>query len=145
MSISTEIDLLITNLIIFSWLNASYPVKVAKNINIENKYQMTEYIDIALSDLVFVPTGTRRRCLNTPNIFSGVLYKTKNIISNKLFRNQGSEGLDWLYCQSTGLTECNFVWQRWTEVNPSTKCTFQGKWFVCEGRFVRGYLYPSYK
>ena len=81
-------------MIIFSRLDASCPVKVAKYVKIEIKCQMTEYIDIALSDLVFVPTGTRRRCLNTPNIFSGVLYKTKNIISNKLFRNQGSEGLD---------------------------------------------------
>ena len=53
MSISTEIDLLITNMIISSRLDASFPVKVAKNINIEKKCQMTEYIDIALSNLGF--------------------------------------------------------------------------------------------
>ena len=54
MSISTEIDLLITNMIIFSRLDASFPVKVSKNVKIEKKKcQMTEYIDIALSDLVF--------------------------------------------------------------------------------------------
>ena len=52
MSISTEIDLLITNMVIFSRLDASFPVKVAKNVKIEKKCQMTEYIDIALSDLV---------------------------------------------------------------------------------------------
>ena len=52
MSISTEIDLLITNMVIFSRLDASYPVKVAKKVEIEKKCQMTEYIDIALSDLV---------------------------------------------------------------------------------------------
>ena len=53
MSISTEIGLLITNMIIFSRLDASYPVKVAnKNVKIEKKCQKTEYIDIALSDLV---------------------------------------------------------------------------------------------
>ena len=54
MSISTEIDLLITNMIIFSRLDASFPVKVAKNFKIEKKSQMTEYIEIVLSDLVFV-------------------------------------------------------------------------------------------
>ena len=37
MSISTEIDLLITNMIIFSRLEASFPVKVAKKVNIEKK------------------------------------------------------------------------------------------------------------
>ena len=52
MSISTEIDLLITNMVIFSRLDASYPVKVAKKVENEKKCQMTEYIDIALSDLV---------------------------------------------------------------------------------------------
>jgi len=35
--ISTEIDLLITNLIIFSRLNASFPVKVAKQVKIKKK------------------------------------------------------------------------------------------------------------
>ena len=35
MSISTEIDLLITNMIISSQLDASLLVKVAKNVNIE--------------------------------------------------------------------------------------------------------------
>ena len=49
----TEIDLLITNMIIFSRFDVSFPVKVAKNVKIEKKCQMTEYIDIALSDLVF--------------------------------------------------------------------------------------------
>ena len=39
MSISTEIDLLITNMIIFSRLGASFPVKVAKNFKIEDKVQ----------------------------------------------------------------------------------------------------------
>ena len=53
-SISTEMDLLITNMIIFSRLDASFPVKVAKNVKIEKKCQMTEYIDIALSDLVYI-------------------------------------------------------------------------------------------
>ena len=52
MSISTEIDLLITNMIIFSRLDASFPVKVSKKVEIEKKCQMTEYIDIALSDIV---------------------------------------------------------------------------------------------
>ena len=52
MSISTEIDLLIANMIIFSRLDASFPVKVSKTVEIEKKCQMTEYIDIALSDLV---------------------------------------------------------------------------------------------
>ena len=49
----TEIDILNTNMIILSRLGASFPVKVAKNAKIEKKCQMTEYIDIALSDLVF--------------------------------------------------------------------------------------------
>ena len=53
-SISTEIDLLITNMIIFSRLNESFPVKVAKNVKIEKSCQLTEYIDIALSDLVSI-------------------------------------------------------------------------------------------
>ena len=53
MSITYEIDLLITNIIIFSRLDALFPVKVAKNVKIEKKCQMTEYIDIALSDLVW--------------------------------------------------------------------------------------------
>ena len=52
MSISTEIDLLITIMIIFNCLDASFPVKVAQNVKIEKKCQMSEYIDIALSDLV---------------------------------------------------------------------------------------------
>ena len=52
-SISNEIDLLITNMSILSWLDASFPVKVAKNFKIEKKCQMTEYTDIALSDLVY--------------------------------------------------------------------------------------------
>ena len=52
MSISTEIDLLVTNMIILSRFDASFPVKVAQNVIIEKKCQMTEYIDIALSDLV---------------------------------------------------------------------------------------------
>ena len=53
-SISTEIDLLITNMIIFSRLYASFLVKVAKNVKNWKKKtcQLTEYIDIALSDLV---------------------------------------------------------------------------------------------
>ena len=54
MSIWTEIDQLVTNMIIFSRLDVSFPVKVAKNVKIEKKSQMTEYIDIALSDLVYV-------------------------------------------------------------------------------------------
>ena len=54
MSISTEIDLLITNMIIFSRLDALFPGKVAKNVKIEKTSQMTKYIDIALSDFVFV-------------------------------------------------------------------------------------------
>ena len=54
MSISTEIDLLITNMIIISRLVASFPVKVAKHLKIEKKIQMTEYIDIALNDLVVI-------------------------------------------------------------------------------------------
>ena len=41
-SISTEIDLLITNMIIFSQLDASFPVRVSNNIEIEKKSQMTE-------------------------------------------------------------------------------------------------------
>ena len=51
----TEIDLLITNMLILSRLGASFPVKVAKKVKIEKKIQMTEYmyIDIALSDLVY--------------------------------------------------------------------------------------------
>ena len=60
MFISTEIDLLITNMIIFSRLGASFPVKVAKNVKIEKKCQMTEYIDIALSDLVFYAIALQR-------------------------------------------------------------------------------------
>ena len=48
----TEIDLLITNMIIFSRLDASFPVKVAKNIKIKKKCQLTENIAIVLSDLV---------------------------------------------------------------------------------------------
>ena len=40
------------NMIVFSRLDGSFPVKVAKNIKIEKKSEMTEYIDIALSDLV---------------------------------------------------------------------------------------------
>ena len=53
MSISTEIDLLIPNMIIFSRSDASFPVKVAKMSKLKKQSQMTEYIDIALSDLVF--------------------------------------------------------------------------------------------
>ena len=53
MSISTEIDLLITNMIIFSRLDVQFPLKVAKMSKLKKKSQMTEYIDIALSDLVF--------------------------------------------------------------------------------------------
>ena len=34
-SISTEIDLLTMNMIIFSRLDASFPVKVAKNVKVE--------------------------------------------------------------------------------------------------------------
>ena len=56
-SILTEIDLLITNMIIISRLDASFPVKVAKNVKIEKKCQMTEYIDIALNNLVFYQYG----------------------------------------------------------------------------------------
>ena len=52
-SISTEIDLLITNMILFSQLDASFPVKVAK-ISKLKKCQMTEYIYIALIDLVYI-------------------------------------------------------------------------------------------
>ena len=52
MSITYEIDLLITNMIIFRRLDALFPVKVAKNVKIKKKCQMTEYIDISLSDLV---------------------------------------------------------------------------------------------
>ena len=53
-SLLTEIDLLITNMIIISRLDASFPVKVAKNVKVDKrKCQMTEYIDIALSDLVY--------------------------------------------------------------------------------------------
>jgi len=48
-SISTKTDLLIMNMIIFSRLNALFLEKVAK------KCQLTEYIDIALSDLVPFP------------------------------------------------------------------------------------------
>ena len=52
-SISTEIDQLITNMIISSRFGASFSVKVAKNVKIEKKtFQLTVYIDIALSDLV---------------------------------------------------------------------------------------------
>ena len=41
-------------MIIFSRLDALYPVKVANYVNIEKKKcQMTGYIDIALSDLVY--------------------------------------------------------------------------------------------
>ena len=54
MSITTEIDLLITNMMIFSRLDASFPDKVPKKCKkLKKKCQMTEYIDIALSDLVF--------------------------------------------------------------------------------------------
>ena len=53
MSISTEIDLLIVNMIIFSRLYASFLIKGAKNDKNSKKCQLTEYIDIALSDLVF--------------------------------------------------------------------------------------------
>ena len=61
MSISTEIDLLIANMIIFSRLDASFPAKGAKNVKNLKKCQLTEYrpIDIALSDLVLLmPMGT---------------------------------------------------------------------------------------
>jgi len=51
-SISTEINLLITNMIIFSRLDASFSVKRGKKSKLK-KCQLTEYIDIALSDLVF--------------------------------------------------------------------------------------------
>ena len=53
-SISTEIDLLITNMVLLSRLDASFSVKVARNVKIENNCQMTEYIDIPLSGLVFL-------------------------------------------------------------------------------------------
>ena len=43
---STEIDLLITNMIIFSQLDASFPVKVSKNVEIEKK--------MSNDDLVFL-------------------------------------------------------------------------------------------
>ena len=53
MSITYKIDLLITNMIIFCRLDASFPVKGAKNVKNKKKTcQLTEYIDIALSDLV---------------------------------------------------------------------------------------------
>ena len=51
-SISTNIDLLYTNLLTCSRSGASFPNKIAEMSNIL-KSQMTEYIDIALSDLVF--------------------------------------------------------------------------------------------
>ena len=51
MSITYEIDLLIMNMIIFSRLDALFPVKVAKMSKLK-KRQITEYIDIVLSDLV---------------------------------------------------------------------------------------------
>ena len=54
MPISTEIDLLITNMITFSRLDASYPIKVAENVKIEKKY-----IDIAMSVLVCLYEHTR--------------------------------------------------------------------------------------
>ena len=58
MSISTEIDLLITNMIISSRLDVSFPVNVAKKVKMKKKTcQLTEYIDIALSDLVFMSSG----------------------------------------------------------------------------------------
>ena len=53
-SISTVIDLLIANMIIYSRLDASFPVKGANNVKNLKKCELTEYIDIALSDLVFV-------------------------------------------------------------------------------------------
>ena len=53
MSILTEIDLLITNMIIFSQLDALFRVKVSKMSTLK-KSKMTEYIDIALSDLVIL-------------------------------------------------------------------------------------------
>ena len=56
MSISTEIDLLIANMIIFGRLDASFPVKGPKMSKIIKKCQLTEYIDIALSGLVVIRT-----------------------------------------------------------------------------------------
>ena len=56
MSISTEIDLLITNMIMFSRLDVSFSVEEAKNVKIEKTCQLTEYIDIALNNLVFLTT-----------------------------------------------------------------------------------------
>ena len=60
MSISTEIDLLITNMLILSRLDASFPVKVAKKVKIEKNNQITEYTDIAMSDLVFFSMAHQR-------------------------------------------------------------------------------------
>ena len=53
-SISTEIDLLITNMIISSRLDVSFPVNVAKKVKMKKKTcQLTEYIDIALRNLAY--------------------------------------------------------------------------------------------
>ena len=54
MSISTEIDLLITLMIISSRLDASFLVKVKKMLKMKKTIQITEYIDIALSNLVLI-------------------------------------------------------------------------------------------
>ena len=51
-SIFIDIDSLITNLLLFCLLVKLFLFKGAKNVKFEKKCQITEYIDIALSDLV---------------------------------------------------------------------------------------------
>ena len=88
MSIPTEIGLLIANMIIFSRLGASFPVKGAKNVKHLKKCQLTEYIDIALSDLVFLH-AVRLAGESLHWEMEGLRYATKarSITSNYLLEN----------------------------------------------------------
>ena len=52
-SISTEIDLLITNMIIFSRFDASFPLKVAKNVKIEKKVKWLNILTLPWAILLY--------------------------------------------------------------------------------------------